>query len=170
MKTIYNTPFQIKDKECLLFIETVGVNEKTDYVTLISISFNHEGKGQILQLFNETGTNEKELLTKAATGLTRFCTVYTTWPWFAEYFTARASLYGISPINNVQCLNVAFPTFYRNREISRIARKSIGVYQSFLASKDNDVKGSYLAYNRKHTEKFFDWIATNSKFMNGATQ
>ena len=159
MKTIFEQPFLLKDKQCLLFFETVGLEETTDFITLTNISYNHDGKGQILQLFNEDGESERDLLASTIDKLQRFDLVYTTWPWFEKYINARVTFRHLPLLNNVTSLNIPFPEFYGNGSINVMARKSIDLYRRYLEERDPQLKTDYHTYNRNHTLRFFAWAA-----------
>jgi len=158
--TTYDDEFNLKSKECLMFIETTGLKPYNSQLTLVSITYNKNGNGHILQVFNYD-RDEEETISEAAKYLKKFNKIVIVNKWFETYYNEKLNQCDKNVKLSFENINVRMKVLYKyfdsSIDINKEAVKSISVYEQATNTRNPKIIKKYLSYNRNHSIAYALW-------------
>lgn len=159
--TTYDKEFSIDDKTCLMFMETTGLHANKSKLTLLSLAYNQDGSGNILQVFN-FDNNEKSTIFEVISYIKNFECIQISNIWFQKYLEDKFKFYGHQTNLCFNNINVAMRHFYKKFkpgfDVNVAAIESIQIYKDAIRLNDKVKIDEYLAYNRNHVLAYQDWV------------
>lgn len=178
-ETIYNEnipPF-FRNKFMIFDIETTGLSPKTSFITMIGILLYHENKWKIIQIFNEDGESEQQLIQTFFNYLTKDTVLihYNGVRFDLPFLIERCKYHSIDTniITNRQVIDTAI-TLSNLKELFQLKNKKLSTLLNFSNKKrKTDISGRkfvqlYLIYLKLQDDAILqDLLAHNYDDLDG---